>query len=344
MPELIEFDPDGLVQQTDSDPILWGAGMIKRLISSVLILAAATTFAVAQSYPDRPLKLVVGFPPGGNVDTIARLLGQEMSKGLGQPIVIENRPGQAGALAAEAVVRAPPDGYTLLLANGAQPVTAALYKNLKFKLVEDFAWISTASFYPFVICVRKDSKFQNLRDLMKAAQSETLTAGTAGVGSIHHMVIELLALGSNAKFQHVPYRGEAPAVTGLLGGDVQFMPLTSTLANQYTQSGELRALAVTGRTRSTYFPNVPTVQESGVADYEVVSWSGLSTTAGTPPAIVERLRAELVRAINTPEVRSRLEGFGTDVRAIEPAEMRALVERQLALWTRVATRANLRLE
>ena len=241
--------------------------MIKRLISSVLALAVTATFAWAQSYPDRPIRLVVGFPPGGNVDVIARLLGQEMSKGLGQPIVVENKPGQAGALAAEMVVRATPDGYTLLLANGAQPVTAALYKNLKFKLVDDFAWISTASFYPFVICVRKDSKFQTLRDLIKAAQSDTLTSASAGVGSIHHMVVELLALGTNTKFQHVPYRGEAPAVTGLLGGDVQFMPLTSTLARQYTQSGEVRALAVTGRARSKDFPNVPAVAEAGVADY-----------------------------------------------------------------------------
>jgi tripartite-type tricarboxylate transporter receptor subunit TctC len=122
------------------------------------------------------------------------------------------------------------------------------------------------------------------------------------------------------------------------------MPLTSTLARQYTQSGELRALAVTGRSRSKDFPNVPAVAEAGVADYEVVSWSGLATTAGTPAAIVERLRTELVRAINTPDVRSRLESFGTEVRAITPAEMRALVERQLALWTTVATRANIRLE
>jgi tripartite-type tricarboxylate transporter receptor subunit TctC len=302
--------------------------MIKRLIASALIFAATATPAAAQSYPDRPIRLIVGFAPGGNVDVIARLLGQEMSKGLGQTIVIENKPGQAGALAAETVARAAPDGYTLLLANGAHPVTAALSKTIKFKPVDDFAWISTASFYPFVLCVRKDSRFQTL----------------AGVGSIHHMVVELLCLGTNAKFQHVPYRGEAPGVTGLLGGDVPFMALTSTLAAQHTQSGEVRALAVTGRTRSKDFPNVPTVQEAGVADYEVVSWSGLATTAGTPPAIVERLRAELVRAVNAPEVRARLESFGTEVRAVTPAEMRALVERQLALWTRVATRANLRLE
>jgi tripartite-type tricarboxylate transporter receptor subunit TctC len=318
--------------------------MIKRLIASALIFAATATLAAAQSYPDRPIRLIVGFAPGGNVDVIARLLGQEMSKGLGQTIVIENKPGQAGALAAETVARAAPDGYTLLLANGAHPVAAALYKNIKFKPVDDFAWISTASFYPFLLCVRKDSKFQTLAELIKAAQGGTLTYASAGVGSIHHMVVELLALGTNAKFQHVPYRGEAPGVTGLLGGDVPFMALTSTLAAQHTQSGEVRALAVTGRTRSKDFPNVPTVQEAGVADYEVVSWSGLATTAGTPPAIVERLRAELVRAVNTPEVRARLESFGTEVRTIAPAEMSALVERQLALWTRVATRANLRLE
>src|SRR5215212_8635159 len=208
--------------------------MLHRIAAFLLVLVTGANVAIAQPYPDRPIKIVVGFAPGGNVDVIARLLAQEMAKGLGQTIIVENKPGQAGAIAAEAVARAAPDGYTLLLANGAHPVTAALYKGIRFKPVDDFAWISTASFYPFVICVRKDSKFHDLMSLVMAGQtgSGTITYGSAGVGSIHHVTVESLALATKAKFQHVPYRGEAPAVHGLLGGDVDFMPLTSTLAVQ----------------------------------------------------------------------------------------------------------------
>jgi tripartite-type tricarboxylate transporter receptor subunit TctC len=320
--------------------------MILRIVSFVLSFALMLTIACAQSFPDRPLRLVVGFAPGGNVDVIARLLAQEMSKGLGQTIVVESKPGQAGAIAAEMVARAAPDGYTLLLANGAHPVTAALYKSIKFKPVDDFAWISTASFYPFVLCVRKDSKFNTLQELIKAGQSgdSSVSYGSGGVGSIHHMTTELLALATHSRFQHIPYRGEAPGVTGLLSGDVAFMPLTVTLAVQHTQSGALRALGVTGKNRSKDLPDVPTFEEAGVTDYEVVSWSGLATTAGTPAPIVDRLRAELVRTINVPEVRARLESFGTEVRGTTEAEMRNLVERQLALWNKVATQANLRLD
>src|SRR5215216_6436105 len=184
--------------------------MLLGLLSFLVILLAGTPLGLAQSYPDRPIRLMVGFAPGGNVDVIARLLAEEMAKG----------PGQAGAIAGEAVARAAPDGYTLLLANGAHPVTAALYKSIKYNPVDDFAWISTASFYPFVLCVRKDSKFQALQDLIKAGQrgDGSITYGSGGVGSIHHMTSELLALATNSRFQHIPYRGEAPGVTGLLAG------------------------------------------------------------------------------------------------------------------------------
>ena len=308
--------------------------------------AAAAAPAHAQDYPNRLIKLTHGFPPGGNVDVVARLLANEMSKGLGQSIVVEGKPGQAGSLAAEAMAGAEPDGYTLLLVTGAHPATAAVYKKLKYRPVDDFAWISTAAFYPFVVCVRKDSELKTLSDLLPAARAKPggITSGTAGLGSIAHMTTELISAMGNVRLLPVPYRGEAPAMTGLLSGDVNFVVATSTLAGPHLRSGEVRALAITGKTRWKDFPEIPTIAESGFPDFEVISWSGIAAPANTPKPIVDRLHAEIQRTIAVPEVRTRLESFGAEVRGTMPAEMRALVERQLALWTKVAREAGIQLD
>jgi len=313
---------------------------------AVALLVALTTAAQAQDYPNRLIKMMHGFPPGGNVDVIARLMSDEMAKGLGQSIVVEAKPGLAGSLAAEVVARAEPDGYTLLLVPSAHAVTGAISKNLKYRPIEDFDWISTVSFYPFVLIVRKDSKIQSLRDLLDAARTNPakITFGSAGLGTIHQMTIEMLANATGAKFVHVPYRGEAPALTGLLSGDVDFIATTTTLAAARAQAGEVRALAVTSRTRWKELPDVPTIEESGVAGFEVISWSGVATKSGTPAPVIQRVHAEVQRAIAVPAVRARLEGFGGEVRGTTPAQMKALVEKQLAQWARVAKDANIQME
>jgi len=313
---------------------------------AAVMLVALTTAVSAQDYPNRLIKMMHGFPPGGNVDVIARLMADEMAKGLGQSIVVEAKPGLAGSLAAEVVARAEPDGYTLLLVPSAHAVTGAISKNLKYRPVEDFDWISTVSFYPFVLVVRKDSKIQTLRDLLEAARANPakITFGSAGLGTIHQMTVEMLANASSVKFVHVPYRGEAPALTGLLSGDVDFIATTTTLAAQRAQTGELRALAVTSRTRWKELPDVPTIEEGGVAGFEVISWSGVATRSGTPAPVIQRLNGEVQRAIAVPAVKARLESFGGEVRSTAPAEMKALVERQLAQWARVAKEANIQME
>jgi len=310
------------------------------------MVVALTTAAPAQDYPARIIKMMHGFPPGGNVDVIARLMADEMARGLGQSIVVEAKPGLAGSLAAEVVARAEPDGYTLLLVPSAHAVTGAISKNLKYRPVDDFDWISTVSFYPFVLVVRKDSRVQTLRDLLDAARASPakVTFGSAGLGTIHQMTIEMLANATGVKFVHVPYRGEAPALTGLLSGDVDFIATTTTLAAARVQSGEVRALAVTSRTRWKELPDVPTIEESGVAGVEVISWSGVATKSGTPAPVTQRVHAEVQRAIAVPAVRARLESFGGEVRGTTPAEMKALVERQLAQWARVAKEANIQME
>jgi tripartite-type tricarboxylate transporter receptor subunit TctC len=302
--------------------------------------------AQGADYPTRLIKLMHGFPPGGNVDVVARLMAQEMAKGLGQTIVVEGKPGNAANLAAEAVAGAEPDGYTLLLVAGLHPAVAAVYHNLKYDPLGSFAWISTVSFYPFVLCVRKDSRFKSLADLIAAAREKPggVSSGTAGNGSISHMTTELIASQAKVKILNVPYRGEAPAITGLLGGEVDLMIATSTLALAHLKSGALRGLAVTGKTRWRAFADIPTVAESGLKDFEVISWSGFAAPAKVPEPVIARLHAEIERALKVPEVKSRLESFGAEVRSTTPAEMRDLVARQIALWTKVANEAGIRLD
>ena len=300
------------------------------LLTALLVLAFP---ARAQDYPSRLIKLIQGFPPGGNVEFVARLLGHEMSKSLGQAIIVESKPGQAGSLAAEAVANAEPDGYTLLLVSGAHPATAAIYKKLKYDPVDAFAWISTASFYPFIVCVRSDSKWASFVDLLAAARAAPgkVSSGTAGNGSIAHMTTELIAKTAGVKFLSVPYRGEAMAVTGLLSGDVDFVLATAALAIPHVRSGVVN-------------PQVATVAEQGLPDFEVISWSGLAAPARTPQPIIERLHGEIEKAISVDDVRSKLEAAGSEVRATSPAEMRALVDRQVRMWSEVAREARIELD
>jgi len=320
--------------------------MNRIVLGALFVLIALTGVAAAQDYPIRPIRFMHGFPPGGNVDIIARLLGNEMSKGLGQSIVIEPKPGVAGSLAAEAVARSDPDGYTLLVVPSAHPAHGALSRTVNYKVVDDFEWISVASFYPFLICVRKDSRFQTLAQLIEEARRNpgVLKYGSAGVGSILHTTVELIGNRTNTKFLHIPYRGEAPAITSLLQGDIDFIAATSGPISARIRSGEFRALAVTGTTRWRDFPDVPTVAEQGIAGFEVISWTGLAGPAKLPGPIVNKLNAELRRAISVPDVREKLESMGGDPRATTPAEMRALVASQFATWSRLAKEANISIE
>jgi tripartite-type tricarboxylate transporter receptor subunit TctC len=318
--------------------------MVKRLVAAVAVLVGLSCGAFAQqAYPNRIIHLLQGFPPGGNVDIIARILGHEMEKGLGQSIVVEAKPGLAGSLAAETVARSDADGYTLLMLPSAHPAYAALAKNVKFKVVDDFSWISVASFYPFMIAVRADSRFQNLKQVIDEARAKPgeLKYGSAGVGSILHTTVELIGNQTKTKFLHIPYRGEAPALTGLLQGEIDFIAATTGPVTPRVKSGEFRALAVTGKTRWRDFPDVPTVAEAAIPGFEVISWTGLAGPPNLPQPIVERLNAELRKALAVPDVKQKLESMGGDPRATTPDEMKALVQRQYDTWKKLAVEANL---
>lgn len=299
--------------------------------------------ALAQGYPERAVKLYQGFAPGGNADAIARAVGIEMSKALGQPVVVEAQAGAGGTIAAATVARAKPDGYTLLLATGGHAVAGALYNTLPYKTVADFEAVSTVTYFPFLIVVNAGSKAQGLAEILASAKAApgTVAYGTAGIGSTHHLAGELLTKMAGVSMMHVPYRGDAASVTALLGGEVPFIiaPPTAVLSN--IQAGKLRAVATTGPQRWPGLPKVPTVAEQGVAGYDVRSWAGILAPAGTPRTVIDRLNAETLHALQAPSVRQRLEDMGGEARGSTPEEMKALVARELEKWTQVVADAKI---
>jgi tripartite-type tricarboxylate transporter receptor subunit TctC len=214
---------------------------------------------------------------------------------------------------------------------------------VKFKVADDFSWISVASFYPFMICVKADSRFKSFKQLVDEAKTKPgeLKYGSAGVGSILHTTVELIGNQTKTKFLHVPYRGEAPALTGVLTGDVDFIAATTGPVSARLKSGEFRALAVTGKSRWPEFPDVPTIDEIMIPGFEVISWTGLAGPANLPKTIVDRLNAELRKTLATSDVQNKLKSMGGDPRATTPDEMKALVLRQYETWKKLAAEANL---
>jgi len=307
------------------------------------LASAALPMARAQDWPSRPIKVLQGFAAGGNADTIARLVGTEMAKGLGQPFVVEAVVGAGGTLASAAVARAAPDGHTLLLATGGHAVAGALYQKLPYQTVDGFQMVSTITFFPFLVVTTAESRYRSLAEVLAAArqQPSAISYGTAGVGSTHHLVGELMAKMAGVQMLHVPYRGDSASLTSLMAGDIPMIiaPPTAVLGN--LKAGKLRALAVTGSRRWGGMPEVPTVAEQGVAGFEVTSWAGWMLPAGTPMPIVERLHAETQKALQVPAVKARLEEMGGEARGSTPQEMAAMVAAEVQKWTQVVTDARI---
>lgn len=315
----------------------------KLLMALGTAVVALPYAAQAQTYPDRPIKILQGFAPGGNADAIARAVGLEMGKGLGQTMVVEAQAGAGGTIAATSVARAKPDGYTLLLATGGHAVAGALYNNLAYRTVQDFEMVSTITYFPFLVVVPANSKFANLSALLSAAKAnpEQISYGSAGIGSTHHLAGELLASMSKSQLLHVPYKGDSASLTALLAGDIPMIiaPPTAVMAN--IKAGKLRALATTGPQKWPGLPDVPTVADQGVPGYDVRSWAGLMAPAGTPRAVIERLNAEVQKVLPLPAVKARLEDMGGEVRGSTPEEMKTLVASQTQKWIQVVNDAKI---
>ncbi|MFM8865704.1 MAG: tripartite tricarboxylate transporter substrate binding protein [Limnohabitans sp.] len=311
---------------------------------SALTASLATAGStLAQAWPERPIKIVQGFAPGGNADNIARAVSAEMGKGLNQSFVVEAQSGAGGTIASAAVARARPDGYTLLLATGGHAVAAALYNNPGYRAAQDYEMVGTITYFPFLIVTTADSKLPGLAALLGQARANPgkIAYGTAGIGSTHHLAGELLASMSKTELLHVPYRGDSASLTALLAGDIPMIIAPPTAVMPNIRAGKLRAIAVTGPARWPGLPDVPTVAEQGVAAYDVRSWAGLLAPAGTPRPIIDRLNAELLKALQVPAVRSRLEEMGGEARGSTPEEMRAMVAAETQKWTQVVADAKI---
>jgi tripartite-type tricarboxylate transporter receptor subunit TctC len=317
--------------------------MHRRTFAAAALAAAACPAARAQSWPARPIKALQGFAVGGNADTIARVVGTEMSRGLGQPLVVEAVAGAGGTLASAAVARAAPDGYTLLLATGGHAVAGALYEKLPYKTIESFQMVSTVTFFPFLIVTAPGSKFANLSQVLAAAKAapESVSYGTAGVGSTHHLIGELLSKMAGVKLLHVPFRGDSASVTGLLGGEIDLVVAPPTAVLGHLKAGKLHAIATTGARRWAAMPDVPTVAEQGVGGFDVTSWAGWMLPAGAPAAIVERLNAETQKALQADTVKARLAEMGGEARGSSPQEMAAMVAAEVKKWSQVVADAQI---
>jgi tripartite-type tricarboxylate transporter receptor subunit TctC len=312
-------------------------------------LLAAIVFcctAAAQSYPNRPIRYVVSFPPGGSADLISRAIAPRLSERLGQPVVVENRPGAGGMIGVDAVAKAPPDGYTIgLAAAGALSSNISLYPSMPFHPEKDLAPVSTLAMIPFFL-IAHPSQPGTLKEVIAKAKSApgALSYGHGGNGSTMHLSGELLNMLAGTKLLAVPYKGSGPVAADVLGGQVPLgvVDVPSTIAN--VRAGKVRALAVTSKRRVSAAPDVPTFEEAGVPGYEAIGWFGVVAPAATPAPIIERLNAEIRSALEVPDIRSRALDAGTEPFTNTPQEFAALIREETKKWAEVIKAGGIKLQ
>ena len=304
-------------------------------------LAAIATPRGAQAqaaYPAKPLRMILGFPAGGPTDNIARLLAIKLGEALGQPVVIENRPGANAVLAAEAVARAPADGYTLLYNTSSFALSAALSPKLPYNPARDFTGVALTAAAPTVLIVNNDFKAQSVKEFIEQVKANPgkFSYGSAGTGTITHVIPAQLLQTAGLNAVHIPYKGSAPALIDLFGGQIQFAVDAMSSALPYIRDGRVRALAVTSKERIAVLPNVPTVSESWISGYEASAWQGLMVPAAVPAPIVARLNLEILKVLAMPEVRAQMVRQGTDPLGSTPDAYNAFMRAEIDRWSRVA--------
>lgn len=314
-------------------------------------LAVATTFgavgvASAQSYPDRPVKMVLPFPPGGVTDLLARALAERLAPRLGQPVVVENKAGAGTVLASDFVARAPADGYTILLAASSLGTAPLLYEKVAYDAIRSFAPITQVASVVHVLVVNPNLPVNSVAELVAYAKQnpDKLSYASTGTGTSTHLEGELFKSMVQASMTHIPYRGSGPALTDLVAGRTQVMFDAWGSSGPFVKAGKLRALAVTTSKRSNVLPELQTVSESGLPGYEAMPWLGLVAPAGTPSAVVDRLHKEVNEILKEPDVREKFKGWGLDIIGNTPTEFASFLRRDIDQWTRVIKSANIKAE
>jgi tripartite-type tricarboxylate transporter receptor subunit TctC len=306
------------------------------LFGATFLLAAAG--AHAETYPSKTIKMVVPFPAGGTTDVLARIIGQELTKAWGQQVIIDNRPGAGGNIGADVVAKSPADGYTLLMGTvGTHGINVSLYKKMPYDAVKDFAPITLVAAVPNLLVVHPSVPVNSVKELIAYAKANPtkLAYASSGNGTSIHLSAELFKTMTGVQMTHVPYKGSAPALTDLLGGQVQLMFDNMPTALPHAKAGKLRPLAVTTAKRSPAMPDLPTIAEAGVPGYEASSWFGVLAPAGTPKDVVTKLNKEIVRILALPEIKERLSGQGAEPVGDTPEQFAAHIKAEIAKWERV---------
>jgi tripartite-type tricarboxylate transporter receptor subunit TctC len=317
------------------------------LLLAALAVAAGSLGAQAQTYPTRTIRLVAPYAPGGIADIAARLVGQKLSEALGQSVITENRPGANGFLGVGAVTKAEPDGYTFLIATtGDLAISPVVFKKVPYDVGKDLVPITMLSDTPTVLATPGGSPFKTVADVLKVAREKPgdLAMATPGIGSINQLAYEWMGLGTGTKFLHVPYKGGAPASTALAAGDVPLGVLAISSVNPFLQNGKIRVLAVTTAKRSSFNPEWPTLQESGVPEVDVSNWTCLMAPAGTPQPVIDRVRSEVVRILEMPDIKERFAAGGAVTVPTTAAELDARIKRETAAFKKVVEKANIKVE
>lgn len=328
-------------------PLLWAVGAVGAF-SVGIIFSVGSAGAMAQnSYPSRPIKLIVPFPPGGGTDIIARTVAQKLQETQKWTVVVDNKPGAGGNLGVDAAAKAAPDGYTLVLGQTSNlAINPSLYAKLPYDPVKDFAPIVVVAQAPVVLVTRVDSAFKTWADVMVASKAKpgAVTVGSPGNGTVAHLAIETLQKAGNISLQHIPYRGSPQALTDLMGGAIDVYVSSVPTALGHIKNGKLRALAVTSAQRSPALPDVPTLAESGVKGFDAITWFGIATPAGTPAAVLKRLSEEINRVLAYPDVRAKLQSEGGDVVGGSPEQFAALLRADLLRWGQVVRDSGAKLD
>jgi len=304
-------------------------------VLGAVVCALLTHGAIAQPYPTKPIRFIMAYPPGGSSDILARPIANEMSKSLGQSVLIDYKPGAGSSIGADAVAKSAPDGYTIVMLLTAHAVNASLIPNLPYDTIKDFASITLAATLPLVLVVNAQAPMQNLRDLINTAKASPGKLNYASPGPSIFLFVEYFKGALGIDLTHVPYKGSGPAVAALLGREVDLMfdSVSSSLAQ--IQAGKFRALAVSTAKRSHVVPQVPTVQEAGYPGFDNALWYGVFAAAGTPSAIVQKLNAEIVKAMAQPKSKEAIEGFGYQIVGSTPEQMDALLKTEVVRWAKV---------